>query len=134
MDKKAITCFSRDWFKDPDFEDWIASASSNTEARCWICCKNFELSNMGRQAPVSHANGKKHKLHVDWKQMFFKPKKVIVLDEETVQTSVFSSQDTELAIDIAVKDFLHKQVVLLIKMQSRPLILCWMILKDGSLK
>ena len=34
MDKKVITYFSKDWFKDTDFEDWIASASNNTEARC----------------------------------------------------------------------------------------------------
>ena len=48
MDKKVITYFSTDWLKDPDFEDWIASASSNnTEARGQICCKNFKLSNMG---------------------------------------------------------------------------------------
>ena len=36
--------------------------------------------------------------------MFFKPKKIIVLDQETVQTSVSSSQDTEQTIDIAVND------------------------------
>ena len=104
MGKKVITYFSKDWFKDPDFEDWIASASNNTETICQICCKNFKPSNMGRQAFVCHANGKKHKLHVNRKQMFFKPKKVIVLDQETVQTSVSSSQDTEQTIDIAVND------------------------------
>ena len=54
---------------------------------------------MGRQALVRHANGKKHKLHVN-QQMFSKPKKVIVLDPETVQTSVSSSQDTEQTIDL----------------------------------
>ena len=36
--------------------------------------------------------------------MFFKPKKVIVLDQETVQTSVSSSQDTEQTIDTAMND------------------------------
>ena len=45
----------------------------------------------------------KHKLHVHRKQMFFKPKEVIVLDQGTVQTSV--------------------QVFNLFKIQSRPLIL-----------
>ena len=54
---------------------------------------------MGRQALVRHANGKKHKLHVN-QQMFSKPKKAIVLDPETVQTSVSSSQDTEQTIDL----------------------------------
>ena len=37
--------------------------------------------------------------------MFFKPKKVIILDQaETVQTGVSSSQDIEQTIDIAVND------------------------------
>ena len=39
--------------------------------------------------------------------MFFKPKKVIVVDEETVQTSASSSQDTEQTIDIAVNGSLQ---------------------------
>ena len=34
MDKKVLTCFSKDWLKDTDFEDWVASASENTEAKC----------------------------------------------------------------------------------------------------
>ena len=59
MDNKVITYFSKNWLKDPDFEDWIASAFNNTEARCRICCKNSKLSNTGRQALVCHANGKK---------------------------------------------------------------------------
>ena len=58
---------------------------------------------MGRQALVRHANGKKHKLHVN-QQMFSKPKKVIVLDPETVQTSGSSSQDTEQTIDLMLND------------------------------
>ena len=69
------------------------------------------------------AHGKKHKLDVDRKQMFFKPKKVILLDQDTVPTSFSSSQDTEQTINIAVM-ILHRQVVLLVKIQSGPLILC----------
>ena len=34
MDREVSTDFSKDWLKDPDLEDWIASASNNTEARC----------------------------------------------------------------------------------------------------
>ena len=50
------------------------------------------------------ANGKKHKLHVNRKQMFFKPKKVIVLEQESLQTSVSCSQDTEQTIDLVLND------------------------------
>ena len=60
---------------------------------------------MGWQALVCHANVKKHKLHVDQNQMFFIPKKkIIVLDQEAVQTSVSSGQDSEKTIDFAVND------------------------------
>ena len=53
---------------------------------------------------LCHANGKKHKLHVDRKQIFFKPKKGIVLDQETVQTSMSCSQDTERTIGLMLND------------------------------
>ena len=35
MDKKVITYFSKDWLKDPDFEDWIASVQKpDIETTC----------------------------------------------------------------------------------------------------
>ena len=66
--------------------------------------QDFELSHMRRQNLVCHINGKMHKLHIDRKQMFFKPKKVIVVDQSTVQTSVFCIEDIEQTIDVAVND------------------------------
>ena len=36
--------------------------------------KTFKLSNMGRQALISHAIGKSHKKHFDRNQFFFKLK------------------------------------------------------------
>ena len=71
---KDQTDFSKDWLVDPAFKDWIVNVQETTEARCRICCKTFKLSNMRRQALVSHASGKCHKTDFDRKQMFFKPK------------------------------------------------------------
>ena len=57
---KDQTYFSKDWLEDPDFKNWFVSCTNNTQARCKLCQKTFNLSNMGRQALVSHASGKKN--------------------------------------------------------------------------
>ena len=54
------TSFNSNWLHDPRFSAWIASAKSKTKARCNTCAVSFELGNMGRQALLSHARGKKH--------------------------------------------------------------------------
>ena len=42
------TYFCKNWLEDPDFKDWIKETKDRTEARCTMCHKSFELSNMGR--------------------------------------------------------------------------------------
>ena len=86
---KDQTYFSKDWLEDPDFKNWLISCTSNTQIRCKLCQKTFNLSNMGRPALVSHAGGKKHKLHNSRVQMFFKPATV-----KQTSTSVDSSQSS----------------------------------------
>lgn len=39
---------------------WLAQAQQSSKARCKICSVTFELGNMGKQALISHAKGKKH--------------------------------------------------------------------------
>ena len=46
-------------FKTPLFA-WVAQVKESTKARCKICSVTFELGNMGKQALISHAKGKKH--------------------------------------------------------------------------
>ena len=86
---KDQTYFSKDWLENPDFKNWSASCTNNTQARWKLCQKTFNLSNIGRQALVSHASGKTHKLHDSRVQMFFKPATV-----KQTSTSADSSQSS----------------------------------------
>ena len=58
---KDQTYILKDWLTDADFKDWLADTDDNSATRCKICHKTFKLSNMGRQALISHASGKSHK-------------------------------------------------------------------------
>jgi hypothetical protein len=47
---------------NPEIAVWISPIERDpTAAYCKVCVKTFKLSNMGRQAVMSHANGPKHK-------------------------------------------------------------------------
>lgn len=62
MSKKTkYTYFKDAWQSMPEFSAWLCRAPVNTQARCKLCKVNFELSNMGLRALVSHANSKGHK-------------------------------------------------------------------------
>ena len=71
MSKKDQSYFSSDWLADPGFNQWLVSVSNNTQARCKLCKKSFNLSNMGRQALTSHASGQKHSKVVKSVSCFF---------------------------------------------------------------
>ena len=59
--KKDQTFFLHDWLLDPEFKMWLVEVpGDNKLARCKHCKKSFNLSNMGRQALVSHGTGQKH--------------------------------------------------------------------------
>ena len=46
---------------NPEFSTWIKSVPNNRfQAHCSLCLKNFELSNMGRSAVVSHLKSASH--------------------------------------------------------------------------
>ena len=60
------TKFNSEWLKDPEFSSWVGvDPILNTKVRCILCGVRFELGNMGRQALISHAKGKKHQLKVN---------------------------------------------------------------------
>ena len=42
------------------FKSWLSKAADKKQARCRICKKDFELSNMDKKTLLSHAAGKKH--------------------------------------------------------------------------
>ena len=57
--------------------------------------KTFKLSNMGRQALISHATGKSHKKHFDRNQFFFKLKN----SEQSKACSSSSQNNTPIEIE-----------------------------------
>ena len=69
--KSEQTYFSKSWLEDESFKSWLSAAAEDTKARCRQCNKTCNLSNMGRQALVSHATGKKHITLTNRAQSFF---------------------------------------------------------------
>ena len=80
MWKKIDSCiFNNNWLSDTRFSSWLAKSSPKWRATCTICCKDFDISNMGVSALSSHAAGKKHRDMVVNKEScassFFEPKR-----------------------------------------------------------
>ena len=94
MSKNKKTIFNPLWLEDDEFKSWLCSSKESDKARCKLCKKDFELSNMGRQALISHASGKRHK-EIDIKiKAFFNPKKKDLVqnkENECKETSIESS-------------------------------------------
>ena len=68
---KDQTYFSRQRLDDDEFKQWLVAVSDRTKAsRATV----FNLSNMGKQALVSHAAEKKNMAVTVKVQMFFKLK------------------------------------------------------------
>ena len=73
--KNNQTYFSSDWLTDPNFVQWLVSVPENSKSKCRLCKKTFSLSNMGRQALMSHTSGQKHIKVVNAISVFAKPMK-----------------------------------------------------------
>ena len=71
---KNQTYFSKHWLDDDEFKQWLVAVSERTEAKCKSCNKGFNLSDVGKQALVSHAAGKQNMAVTAKVQMFFKHK------------------------------------------------------------
>ena len=56
----------------PEVAPWLVKGKENIQAKCKLCHKVIELSNMGIQALKSHQNGKKHISVVSNMPCFFK--------------------------------------------------------------
>ena len=61
MSKIKKTIFNPLWLEEDEFRSWLYSARQNDKTKCKLCKKEFELSNMGKQALTNHASGMKHK-------------------------------------------------------------------------
>ena len=63
--------FSKQSLDYDQFKQWLVAVSDKAKAKCKSCNKVFNLSNMGKQALVSHAAGKEHTVVTTKVQMFF---------------------------------------------------------------
>ena len=71
--------FSYDWLSDSEFKMLLVEVpGDNKLARCKHCKKSFNLSNMGRQALVSHGTGQKHQNIIKSISVFSKEKHINV--------------------------------------------------------
>jgi hypothetical protein len=54
--------FRREWLDKREYREWLREVpGDSSQARCGICKKTIDLSNMGQTALMSHMKGKKHK-------------------------------------------------------------------------
>lgn len=67
--KKSV--FNKEWCDErlnPKWSKWLEPDEKNPNvAKCLVCKKTFSLSNMGRQAVVSHEKGPKHQKNIGYK-------------------------------------------------------------------
>ena len=52
--------FQTSWITHKDYKTWIVKDTVSTRAKCKICAKTFDISNMGEAAVRSHMRGKGH--------------------------------------------------------------------------
>lgn len=93
--------FNKAWLDpkiSPEFYEWLNDvADDQGSAYCKVCCKSFKLSNMGKQALVSHAKGPKHVKNFELRKMqpnisFFAKK--VKSDETSTATNVSDNMNT----------------------------------------
>ena len=52
--------FTNKWVSNPNYSSWISKDNDPHKAKCVVCYKSFDISNMGEAAVKSHMAGKKH--------------------------------------------------------------------------
>ena len=61
----GVCKFSEQWLSDDKYATWLAPCNGDVyKARCKVCLKNFDISNMGEAAIKSHAKGNQHILRL----------------------------------------------------------------------
>ena len=51
--------FSEHWFENPSYKLWLERDNDKHKAKCGVCMKTFDLSNMGESALASHEKGRR---------------------------------------------------------------------------
>ena len=103
------TCFNSAWLQKELFKPRLGIVEKdNHKAGCIVCGLTFELSNMGKQALISHSKGKKHvekmkyASKMKWQQQqlmsFFVPKSKGTQSTDTTQTEYLKVADPSTGI------------------------------------
>ena len=106
------TSFNSAWLQEELFKPWLGTVEKdNHKARCIVCGLTFELSNMGKQALISHSKGKKHvkkmkyasktKQQQQQLKSFFVPKSKGTQSTDTTQTEDLKVADPPTGIALA---------------------------------
>ncbi|CAL9690709.1 unnamed protein product [Knipowitschia caucasica] len=54
--------FNNAWLFVEKYQSWLQKDSDSSHAKCKLCSKTCDISNMGESALASHMKGKKHEL------------------------------------------------------------------------
>ena len=104
--------FNSAWLQEELFKPWLGTVEKdNHKARCIVCSLTFELSNIGKQALISHSKGKKHvkkmkyasktKQQQQQLKSFFVPKSKGTQSTDTTQTEDLKVADPPTGIALA---------------------------------
>ncbi|KAJ8031243.1 hypothetical protein HOLleu_27914 [Holothuria leucospilota] len=52
--------FNNEWFSKPHYSQWLAKCVDPSKAKCTLCAKSFDISNMGEAGLKSHMKSSKH--------------------------------------------------------------------------
>ena len=107
MFKRGTNQFKDEWLKDAHFNTWLEKDTSVTKAKCKLCCKTFDIGNMGIADLESHAKGDKYKMKLSssgtvYIQQFYKATNQSG-DKGTLKSFVISSAVMATKIKWALK-------------------------------
>ena len=79
-----------------EYKDWLLpETSNNTKAKCRLCMRSFSLSNMGKPALKSHAQGKKHQNAVKTSRKNTSVRGFLKKDDQKASTSTQKEEPLE---------------------------------------
>ena len=58
---KGKCVFNQKWLENCEYSGWLKEDANKHSAKCSLCSKTFDISNMGEAAVRSHKDGAKHK-------------------------------------------------------------------------
>lgn len=93
--------FNDVWLHTEKYTSWLEKTDNKGEAKCPVCNKTFDISNMGEAALTSHAKGAKHPAAVTAREAstitsFFRPQ--TTPQTATVTPAVCSSSTVVLTL------------------------------------